>query len=51
MKIPKSLKGFLFGAYFGGSLQGIGVHLWSWQFWVVLLPTVVLAVWACRKGR
>lgn len=37
--------------YLGGILSQAGWHFWMWQFWVSLIPMILLVIWSKDKGE
>lgn len=36
------IKKYAYSFYLGGSLALLGVDCWHWQYWVVMIPMVIL---------
>jgi hypothetical protein len=41
-KIKKYLKEGAWAIYLGGSLSLLNIHFFNWQWWAILLPTLIL---------
>lgn len=40
--MKKYLKENAFALYLGASLSFVGIGLFMWEFWVVIVPTIIL---------
>ena len=39
------LKEHSYSIYLAVALELIGIHFWTWQWWAIVVPIVILAMW------